>query len=218
MIAVHSVSQPGGHLVNEDAFAVRQHPADPGCWLCVLTDGVGGQPGGGRAAELACRTALNSALGFPPERIADPLAWPSILRMADEALATDAEAGLCTLLGFCIAGGHLFGASAGDSAVLCHPGDAPAREVTAGQHKNPPVGSGAAVFMSFTAPLATGWTVLAMSDGVWKYAGWERIIEAATSLRGQALVDALLERARRGGKLWDDFTLVVFHEAEPRSG
>jgi hypothetical protein len=173
---------------------------------------VGGQPGGARAAELACRTAMNSALRFAPERIADPLAWPSILRSADEALAADPEAGLCTLIGFCIAGGHLFGASAGDSAVLYHPGDGRAREVTAGQVRKPFVGSGGMVFIPFTATLTAGWTVLAMSDGVWKYTGWEQIIEASTSQRGQALLDSLLERARRAGKLWDDFTLVVFHD------
>ncbi|HVS40227.1 MAG TPA: hypothetical protein VMS17_32010, partial [Gemmataceae bacterium] len=47
MISVLSFSEVGGHRVNEDAFAVQQHPLDPGMWLCFVADGQGGQPGGG---------------------------------------------------------------------------------------------------------------------------------------------------------------------------
>ena len=48
-------------------------------------------------------------------------------------------------------------------------------ELTANQIKNPPVGSAAAVFTPFAGRLERPWTVLAMSDGVWKYVGWERV-------------------------------------------
>lgn len=34
-------------------------------------------------------------------------------------------------------------------------------------------------------------TGLAMSDGVWKPAGWERLVQAATLYRGGALLETL---------------------------
>ena len=50
-----------------------------------------------------------------------------------------------------------------------------------------------------------------MSDGVWKYAGWENILRIGVGERGEAIGDALLEGARlkRTGELQDDFTLIV---------
>ena len=77
--------------------------------------------------------------------------------------------------------------------------------------KNPPIGSGGAGGVSFGANLGPPWTVLAMSDGVWKYAGWENILRIGFGERGEAIGDALLEAARlkRTGELQDDFTLIV---------
>jgi hypothetical protein len=50
-----------------------------------------------------------------------------------------------------------------------------------------------------------------MSDGVWKYAGWGAITQAASTLRGRALLEALQARARLpgSGQFPDDFTLVL---------
>ena len=50
-----------------------------------------------------------------------------------------------------------------------------------------------------------------MSDGVWKYAGWPAITQAASILRGEALLGALQARARLpgSGRFSDDFTLVL---------
>jgi hypothetical protein len=106
------------------------------------------------------------------------------------------------------------GASSGDSAAIALSAGEPARELTQGQHKNPPVGSGAATFASFSARLKVPWIILAMSDGVWKYAGWEPIIQAAGRFRGAALVKSLQDLARlpHGGRFPDDFTLVVFDD------
>ena len=53
--------------------------------------------------------------------------------------------------------------------------------------------------------------VLAMSDGVWKSVGRDRIAELFRQTRGQALLDALLADARLpwSGGLGDDFTAVL---------
>jgi len=214
MVSMLSFSEAGGHPANEDAFTVRRHPADADCWLCFLADGQGGRAGGARAAQLACHRAADAALLQPRGKLAVPSAWAAILECADAAVCSDPEAGFTTLLGFCLADGYLVGASCGDSAVLAWTaGDRP-KEVTAGQAKNPPVGSGAARFAPFGAVLVAPWSVLACSDGVWKYAGWERLVELVTVARGQPLVEQIQDAARlRGsGRFPDDFTLVLFQE------
>jgi serine/threonine protein phosphatase PrpC len=157
---------------------------------------------------------MAAALAASPDRLADPDAWETILRRADEATAADAEAGCTTLIGFHIRGGSLSGASSGDSAVLAISKEGRPVIVTARQFKAPPVGSGEALFIPFERVLAEPWKVLAMSDGVWKYAGWERVMAVASSHQGQTLVETLAQSARlRGsGGFQDDFTLVVFEE------
>ncbi len=90
----------------------------------------------------------------------------------------------------------------------------PARDLTRGQRKDPPVGSGEATFTSFSALLAAPWSVLAMSDGVWKYVGWERLVQAVMNSRGEALVEKLQGFARlpRSGRFPDDFTIVALED------
>jgi hypothetical protein len=214
MINVTTFSEAGGHPVNEDAFIVRCHPSGSDHWLCFLADGQGGRAGGADAARTACRTAAEAALRLESRELMGPVAWHVILRQADRAVYDDPEAGFTTLLGFFIAGGSLAGASCGDSAVLTLSAGEPAREATKGQFKNPPVGSGEARFASFSAALAAPWSVLAMSDGVWKYVGWDRLVQAAMTSRGEALIGALQGFARlpRGGRFPDDFTVAVFED------
>jgi len=216
MVGVTTFTEAGGHPVNEDAFLVRQHPDDPDCWLSFLADGQGGRKGGGEAARLACRAALDVASGVRPERLVDGRAWPFLLRLADFAVAADVVAGFTTLIGFCVRNGVLAGASSGDSGVLAVV-EGQGREVTAGQRKTPPVGSGEAVFIPFTHTLVEPWKVLVVSDGVWKYAGWEKVVRAATTLSREALVDALKDAARLpgSGRFPDDFTVVVFEAGRP---
>ncbi len=214
MVSVVSFSEAGGHPFNEDAFLVERHPDDSDCWLCCLADGQGGRAGGARAAQLACRVALDWALKEPTRRLATPSAWDTLLRRADAAVREDAEAGFTTLIGFCIARGYLIGASCGDSSLLVAIEGQEPREVTAGQCKNPPVGSGEAPFHPFATVLAAPWCVLAMSDGVWKYAGWSRIREAVLAVRGPQLIERLQELARLSGsgRFPDDFTVVAFED------
>jgi hypothetical protein len=210
MVSALSFSEAGGHAGNEDAFTVRQHPSAPDCWLCLLADGQGGQSGGARAARLACETALAQAVGHSPERLADGATWAAILGWADAAVCADAEAGYTTLVGLCVVPGTVAGASCGDSAALLV-GGGRARQLTAAQAKNPPVGSGTATIVPFEARLERPWAVLAMSDGVWKHVGWEAVEQAAATLHGRALLEALKMRARlpRSGRFPDDFTLLL---------
>jgi len=89
-------------------------------------------------------------------------------------------------------------------------------EMTSGQHKNPPIGSGAASIVPFGTVVNAPWKMLVMTDGVWKYAGWERVIEAARRESGSQLVAVLQQAARSpsNGRFQDDCTVVVL-EGKP---
>ena len=197
MIRTHSYSAPGGHPANEDAFALR--PIEGG-YEVALADGQGGRAGGARAAQLACEIALHT-VG----------AWAERLVAADTAVAADREAGFTTLVALQIIGDRLFGASCGDSAaVAVCDGTAP-KVLTSRQFKNPPVGSGEAAFVPFELELTAPWRILLMSDGVWKYASWDRVWDCAARLAGEELIEALKDAAKlkTTGEYQDDFTLVL---------
>jgi PPM family protein phosphatase len=210
MPVVFAFSEAGGHPHNEDSFGGRPHPDDERVLVCAIADGMGGQPRGGPAARLAVRTALDAASGLP----LDAIHWPDILRQADAAVSADAKAGLTTLVGFEVRGDRVSGASCGDSAVFLFDANGKASQPTARQTKNPPVGSGEAFFVPFTAELTAPWVMIAMTDGVWKYAGWQRIKEAAFRLRGPRLIDELqaLARLPGSGQFQDDFTLILIQD------
>jgi hypothetical protein len=204
-------SRAGGHPANDDAFAVRRHPDDADVWLVCLADGQGGQSGGGEAARLACRVAMDRAATSPPRTLASPVGWCELLGQADHAVRDDARAGYTTLIGYCVVGGFVAGASCGDSAVLLAAAGTQPVELTAGQPKAPPVGSGVAPFRPFGAALGANWRLLALSDGFWKYAGWDRVRSASLTSYGQKLIDELATAARPPGveAFADDFTVVL---------
>jgi hypothetical protein len=215
---VFSFSEAGGHPENEDAWLVERHPSDPDLLLVAIADGQGGQSGGGRAARVAVRAVVAAAVHHEPAKLQyNQYLWREILHEADDAVLADPDAGFTTLIGFAAgeSGGPILGASSGDSAVLLVNGGEPV-ECTSHQYKNPPVGSGEARFVPFSGTRGSSWRVLAMTDGVWKYAGWETVREESRGRRGQAIVDAIAARARlpRSGAFPDDFTLVLV-ESDP---
>jgi PPM family protein phosphatase len=215
MIQVFSHTEVGGHAHNEDAFDVRPHPSDPDCLLCALADGQGGQAGGARAAQLACRVCIEAASAKQPAiLVTRPGAWEEILRQADAAVSNDQQAGFTTLIAFSIQKDLICGASNGDSGVYAVSAGDPGVILTARQHKDPPIGYAAARPVGFTARLKRPWTVLALSDGVWKYAGWDRIAKAASRLSGNELLDLLRKQAGLpgSGRLQDDFTVVAIQD------
>jgi serine/threonine protein phosphatase PrpC len=209
---VFSFTEAGGHPHNEDAFRVEPHPDDAGLLIIALADGQGGRSGGARAARIAVDAAMDAALHTSPERLREqPAAWRGILHHADEAVFGDPDAGFASLVGFAAADGAILtGASCGDSAVLVA-ADGATQVVTDHQYKNPPCGSGDANFVPFRGAASPRRSILAMTDGVWKFAGWDSIADAACELHGQPLIDALAGRARLpgSGTFPDDFTLLV---------
>lgn len=208
-------SEPGGHLVNEDAFAIQ--PLEAGGILCVVADGQGGRSGGAQASRLACRVCMEVAVGQSAKRLLLPGTWSEIVHAADAAVLADSAAGFTTLVAFCIGHGFVCGGSNGDSAAVVVNADNSYTCLTEKQRKNPPVGSGAAAVELFSAQLMEPWKVLAMTDGVWKYASWESVARAAGEKNGNALIDSIHSAAlsQRSKSLQDDFTLVVIQSEVP---
>ena len=207
---VHTFTEAGGHPHNEDALRVEPHPADPSVLLVALADGQGGRAGGARAAQLAADRAIELA-GQQKASVLGWFVWQDILRRVDATVAADPAAGFTTLVAFAVfADGPIEGASCGDSALLVV--DPDERQVwTSRQEKNPPVGSGGAPFTPFDGTPVAPWQLVAMTDGVWKYAGWPAVTHLAGELRGEDLIAALAARARLpgSGTFPDDFTVAV---------
>ena len=210
MLRVSSFTEAGGHPHNEDAFVARPYPADPDVWLIALADGQGGRAGGGRASRVAVDTLADLAARYPVPDLTDWNLFQELLTAADAAVAADPEAGFTTLVGLVAWDGGVCGGSCGDSAALLVGPDGPA-VLTRHQFKDPPAGSGEALSVPFAAEPAGPWRLVVMSDGVWKYAGWDRVKELAGRLGGAELLAELQAAARlRGsGRFPDDFTAVV---------
>ncbi|MBX7220422.1 MAG: protein phosphatase 2C domain-containing protein [Blastocatellia bacterium] len=202
-----TLSEAGFEQPNEDAVVLQRHPLHPDVVLCALADGQGGQPGGGVAARLAVEKAVEKALSFPVTSLTHPVVWMQILTEADDAVCEHQEAGFSTLAVFGVLNGMVYGASCGDSAVLVLTGEGFA-VLTEHQQKDPPLGSGRAVDTFFAAELTAPWKIVAISDGVWKSAGWETIKTTLEQFHGEALLTALRQAAGgKSGQLWDDFTV-----------
>lgn len=205
-------SEAGEGRANEDVALVRPHPGDAGVLLCSLADGQGGQAGGVNAARVAAEESLRAAASFSTKELRQAAPWYAVVGAADEAVCEDDAAGYCTLVSLCVSARGVWGASCGDSgALLINSG----REflLTEDQRKNPPIGSSAAHPVAFSARLHPGWTLLVVSDGVWKFVGWESIARLAAGNEGQALVAALRRAAwdANGGRLPDDFSVALLH-------
>ena len=218
MITALSFTEVGGHALNEDAFALHQHPLEPAMWFCFVADGQGGRAGGGRAAQIACATAIECVAKYPPESWWKLRTWSSLFRMVDEAVLADPVAGFTTFVGLCVIRDRVIGISSGDSAAVVVTGGVSV-DLTARQHKNPPCGSGVAEGTTFEASLIVPWRLLAMTDGVWKYVGWERVTAATRQELGSEVVAELQQSARlRGSGLFqDDFTVVLLEEVGPNA-
>lgn len=210
MIEYLSFSEAGHGHGNEDRIEAVAHPADGSVLLCSLADGQGGRAGGALAASIAVAESVRAAQGFTPEELANPSVWRAIGYSADRAVSDHAEAGYTTLVTLAASHEAIVGCSSGDSSALLVAGE---RSVvlTEQQRKNPPVGSLAAEWTPFRADLTGGWKLLLTSDGVWKYVGWEVMLEACMRHAGRELVEALRRAAseRVGRDLPDDFSLVL---------
>ena len=205
-------SEAGESHINEDVVQVRPHPGNADILLCALADGQGGQTGGAAAARVAVEESLRLASSLFVRDMREEAIWYAVVGAADEAVCEDDAAGYCSLISLCISGQGIWGASSGDTGALLLSGGQDIL-LTEGQRKNPSVGSSAAYPVAFSARLQPGWTLLVVSDGVWKYVGWEQIACLVAENEGQALIAALCGAAwnANGGRLADDFSVALLY-------
>jgi serine/threonine protein phosphatase PrpC len=206
---IYTFTEAGDGHSNEDAIDYRPHPGTHNFALCALSDGQGGRSGGGIAAQAAVSLALDAACAVKPEALLSPSKWLDICSVADRGVTAEPGAGFCTLVALAAAGERVVGASSGDSAAVLILEQSVVM-LTDRQHKNPPVGSGAAKFEAFSARPGAVWRVLVVSDGVWKYVGWERMIAVGRSAQGNQIAGALRREVLQSHKfLPDDFSVIV---------
>lgn len=203
-------SEPGGHLINEDAFGTLRLADDPVTLICALSDGQGGQAGGAIAAQTAVASCLEKAQSYVIEELVNPYSWQAIGETVDRSVSLKPDAGYATFIGLVLISSFVIGISNGDSAVALFLNDEFVL-LTEHQQKNPPIGSGAARLAPFSARLNQPWKLLLMSDGVWKFIGWETIIKRCGADSGQELMSSLRAVAAKnnGGTLLDDFSLIL---------
>ena len=201
-------SESSGDHENEDAVQIERLNA---AWIGAIADGQGGRSGGAKAAQLACESiiaaARNTASGFP----VDPPFWRALFATADRIVCADPDAGFTTLIAFCVKDGHVYGASCGDSAAyLCH-ARLHVNDLTVRQDKNPQIGSGMTSCTYFISPVVKPWSLLVMTDGVWKYVGWERITDMLKRVGGEEFRSEITAAGRLpgSGKFPDDFSFAL---------
>lgn len=191
-------------------LATRVEAAGPGCGedriavdesrdrkVIVIADGAGGVSGGADAAETICRALTHN--------VKDWTAW---LAQRDAALAVRST-GLAAAVALAIsADGTVEGASVGDCEAWIFNGDH-AVNLTAKQVRKPMLGDGRAVPVGFMARLSGG-TLVAATDGLWKYMSHERIAETSRLRPLESAAAAMLEGARlRSGALQDDIAIMM---------
>lgn len=180
-----------------------------GSQILFVADGVGGRPNGAKAADLL----LDLVRDVAPQIIRlDASAWARFLTEADRIVHDEAEGGETTAVIAQAAGdGHkVVGASVGDSEAWFVTADG-LFDLTESQRKKPFLGSGGAQPVAFALSVPpSGGTLLIASDGLFKYAAQERILEAARLPEGEESAAALLDAARlRSGSFSDDIAVAL---------
>jgi PPM family protein phosphatase len=207
---VTSFSEAKTEGTNEDAVESAQHPQNNAFWIIALADGQGGRTGGAEAAQLAVRTAIQTAFSAPVQKLLSERFWTQLLLDVDKAVGDNPDAGFTTFVGVAITDQQVVGVSSGDSqAVLISP-TGTAVTLTANQRKNPPVGSQMCHPTPFSTPFPANSRLLLMSDGVYKFVPSETIFSTVAELEARDAIKTIRDLAvGRSGTLYDDFTLVI---------
>lgn len=175
--------------------------------VAAIADGVGGQPGGGRAAQLVVETVEAEATTLARRKAK---VWPGFFHALDDALTAQPEAGQTTLVALELAGQYVTGASVGDSEAWWVTAGGH-YDLTEAQRRKPFLGQGVAEPVSFALTLTEPGMLLIATDGLFKYADPLAITEAVRQAESvESAADALLTLASSpAGRLYDDLALVL---------
>ena len=174
--------------------------------VLVVADGVGGRPGGGRAAELAVEHITRAAPAV--DRPWKPEAWRRLLVEADQSIRRDPAAGETTAVVVAVTDHGIAGASVGDSDARLISADAHS-PLTSGRRIKPYLGHGMAYPVGFSGPPLVG-TIVVASDGLFNYAEADRISAAARAADLREAARSVAELARNSeGPFYDDVAVVL---------
>lgn len=210
-------TETGGHEVNEDHVLFKSHPADSSVWIACIADGQGGRAHGAEASAQACSAFYAAACELETRNLFDQATLHKLLVRTDDAVSQ--TGGFTTLIAAVLSYQQICGGSNGDSKMYLAASCAvdTMQEITQGQPKNPPVGCGNAAFTTFSLALADRARLLIVTDGVWKYAGYEALSQVIKmdSLRDAASVLKTAALERSGSSLPDDFSLIALENNLP---
>jgi serine/threonine protein phosphatase PrpC len=175
--------------------------------VAVVADGAGGMGGGGEAAQQVIEAVARAGWRR------SSLEWADLLQRLDGEI----NPGQTTAVVVAVGDEGLFGASVGDSEAWWF-GAAGSRALTERQQRKPLLGAGEAVPIPFDLAEAGPGTLVAASDGLWKYL--HRIaLEPLLRLPPAEAARRLVESVRYpGGSLPDDVAVVVFQVGVGRGG
>jgi len=170
----------------------------------VVADGAGGVLGGATAAETICKAVADWC------RQGKAVDWPDWLSHIDREMSGSKACGLAAAVIIEIKNdGKIAGASVGDCEAWVFVNGTSPRNLTAGQIRKPLLGEGAAIPVGFEGS-ANGGTLLAATDGLWKYLNRSRIAEAISIRPLETAAEALINGARlRSGALQDDVAVAI---------
>ena len=212
MALVETITETRSYRPNtEDRAVVFAHREGT---VIVVTDGVGGRSGGGRAADgvvAAIEQRLPRLLSLHRSVV-----WYELLEAADADLRADGGGGETTATVVAVTPAGVAGAAVGDSEAWLLLDTGPAVVLAGRRRRKPYLGHGIAVPEAFAIPPLAG-TLLVATDGLFKYADPDRIAAVA---RQSDLTTAGAELAAlpRGsdGTYYDDLALVLCRPAADR--
>ncbi len=179
--------------------------------IAVVADGVGGQSGGERAAEMVLEEVRAKAPTMSD--LMNPETWVQFIEQLDKKIFETEGAGQTTVVIFAATTDKFIGVNCGDSGAW-RVGETELEDLTEGTEKELFLGCGRVVSKSFSG--AFNGTLLISSDGLYKFAEQDAIMaivrKEPPKIAASRLFQLVLGNSK--GILRGDVALVV---ARPKS-
>jgi serine/threonine protein phosphatase PrpC len=204
VLRVAHKTESGGR--GEDRVHVEQCGSQT---VAIVADGAGGMGGGAVAAEMACSLAAQAMR----KGAGSAEAWAQCLLEIDRALERGGSGGQCTAVVVEVSDNCIIGSSVGDSGAWLLTGRS-ILDLTEAQHRNPLLGSGEALPVGF-GPIELSGRLLIASDGLFKYATRQDIVQRAIGVSLSDAVERLIAGLRlRSGALQDDVGIILLERVD----